>query len=79
MTETAGNTTGSLPAVRSVALVGDEPARRDWAAELVGQARAEGFELTGDNGLLPDGGTRTSTALSRLGGAAVRRARQTRR
>ena len=25
---------------------------RDWAAELVARARAEGVELTGDNGLL---------------------------
>ena len=25
---------------------------RDWAAELVDRARAEGVELTGDNGLL---------------------------
>ncbi len=52
MTDTASNTTRSLPAVRSVPLVGDEPAMRDWAAELVAQARAEGVELTGDNGLL---------------------------
>jgi putative transposase len=52
MTGTAGNTTGSLPAVRSVPLVGDEPAMRDWAAELVAQARAAGLELTGDTGLL---------------------------
>jgi putative transposase len=52
MTETTNNTTRSLPAVRSVPLVGDEPAMRDWAAELVAQARAEGVELTGDNGLL---------------------------
>jgi hypothetical protein len=52
MTETANNTTRSLPAVRRVPLVGDEPAMRDWAAELVAQARAEGVELTGDNGLL---------------------------
>jgi putative transposase len=52
MTETARNTTGSLLAVRSVPLVGDEPAMREWAAELVAQARAEGVELTGDNGLL---------------------------
>jgi putative transposase len=52
MTETASNMTRSLPAVRSVPLVGDEPAMRDWAAELVAQARAEGVELTGDNGLL---------------------------
>jgi putative transposase len=52
MTETATNTTRTSPAVRSVPLVGDEPAMRDWAAELVAQARAEGVELTGDNGLL---------------------------
>ena len=52
MTETASNTTASMPAVRSVPLVGDEPAMRDWAAELVARARAEGVELTGDNGLL---------------------------
>ena len=37
---------------RSVPLVGDEPAMRDWAAELVDRARSEGVELTGDNGLL---------------------------
>ena len=35
MTEIASNTTGSLPAVRSVPLVGDEPAMRDWGGELV--------------------------------------------
>ena len=35
-----------------VPLVGDEPAMRDWAAELVARARAEGVELTGDDGLL---------------------------
>jgi putative transposase len=52
MTETASETARSLPAVRSVPLVGDEPAMRDWAAELVAQARAEGVELTGENGLL---------------------------
>ena len=52
MTETASDTTRSLPAVRSVPLVGDESAMRDWAAELVAQARAEGLELTGENGLL---------------------------
>ncbi len=51
MTETANKTTAVLP-VRSVPLVGDEPAMRDWAAELVARARAEGVELTGDNGLL---------------------------
>ncbi len=35
-----------------VALVADEPAMRDWAAELVERARREGVELTGDGGLL---------------------------
>ena len=51
MTETANKTARCRP-VRSVPLVGDEPAMRDWAAELVARARAEGVELTGDNGLL---------------------------
>jgi putative transposase len=37
---------------RSVSAVGDEPAMRDWAAELVERARSEGVELTGDSGLL---------------------------
>jgi len=36
----------------SVSPVGDEPAMRDWAAELVERARSEGVELTGHNGLL---------------------------
>jgi putative transposase len=35
-----------------VPLVGDGPAMRDWAAELVDRARSEGVELTGDGGLL---------------------------
>ncbi len=52
MTETASEPTTTVPAVRSVPLVGDEPAMRDWAAELVARARAEGVELTGDDGLL---------------------------
>ena len=39
-------------APRTVPLVGDEPAMRDWADALVAQARSEGVELTGDNGLL---------------------------
>ena len=39
-------------APRSVPLVGDEPAMRDWAAELVERARTDGVELTGENGLL---------------------------
>lgn len=37
---------------RSVPLVGDEPAMQAWAEALVEQARTEGVELTGDNGLL---------------------------
>jgi putative transposase len=37
---------------RSVLPVGDEPAMRDWAAELVERARSEGVVLTGDDGLL---------------------------
>lgn len=53
MTDTASKTaTVAMPVMRSVPLVGDEPAMRDWAAELVARARAEGVELTGDNGLL---------------------------
>src|SRR5262245_65022238 len=51
MTETASKTT-SVPVVRSVPLVGDEPAMQDWAAELVARARAEGVALTGEDGLL---------------------------
>jgi len=39
-------------APRIVPLVGDEPAMRDWAAELVERARTDGVELTGENGLL---------------------------
>jgi hypothetical protein len=50
-------TNGSTPTERtgpprSVPLVGDEPAMREWAAELVDRARHDGVELTGDNGLL---------------------------
>jgi putative transposase len=52
MTEIVTNTTTRSPAVRGVPLVGDGPTMRDWAAELVAQARAEGVELTCDNGLL---------------------------
>ncbi len=40
------------PATRSVPLVGDEPAMREWAEALVAQARTSGVELTGDGGLL---------------------------
>ena len=35
-----------------VAPAGDEPALREWASELVERARADGVELTGENGLL---------------------------
>jgi transposase-like protein len=35
-----------------VAPMGDEPAMRDWATELVERTRSEGVELTGDDGLL---------------------------
>ena len=50
-------TNGSTPSdrsgpPRSVPLVGDEPAMREWAAELVDRARHDGVELTGDDGLL---------------------------
>lgn len=39
--------------VRGVPLVGgDEPAMQAWAEALVDQARSQGVELTGDNGLL---------------------------
>jgi hypothetical protein len=62
MTDTASKTaTVAMPVMRSVPLVGDEPAMRDWAADLVARARAEGVELTGDNGLL--------TGLVRTGAA----------
>src|SRR5256885_8640761 len=41
------------PAARSVPLVaGGAPAMREWAEQLVARARAEGVELTGDDGLL---------------------------
>src|SRR5829696_8519758 len=53
--DSVSSTTNSDPAIssgRSVLPVGDEPAMRDWAAELVEGARSEGVELTGDNGLL---------------------------
>ena len=42
-----------VPAARSVPLVaGDTPAMREWAEQLVARARAEGVELTGDDGLV---------------------------
>jgi putative transposase len=44
---------GLVPAARSVPFVaGDAPAMREWAEQLVERARAEGVELTGDDGLL---------------------------
>jgi transposase-like protein len=56
MTTTTITTAASPPKASSVRpivpLVGDEPAMRDWAAELVERARREGVELTGDDGLL---------------------------
>ena len=39
-------------AARSVELMGDEPAMQAWAQALVEQARTQGVELTGDDGLL---------------------------
>jgi len=46
-------TSDEVPAARSVPLVaGDTPAMREWAEQLVARARAEGVELTGDDGLL---------------------------
>ena len=54
MTTQKNTTEMSLePAARSVGFVaGDEPAMREWAEQLVARARAEGVELTGDDGLL---------------------------
>jgi transposase-like protein len=51
-TTTTATEKADRPAVRSVPLVGDEPAMRQWADELVARARADGVELTGENGLL---------------------------
>ena len=42
----------SVPPARSVPGLPDAGELRDWAAELVDRARAEGVELTGDDGLL---------------------------
>jgi transposase-like protein len=43
----------STTAARSVPIVaGEAPAMREWAEQLVARARAEGVELTGDDGLL---------------------------
>jgi putative transposase len=62
MTSTSSSASSSTPTKhgagtglldpRSVPFVGDEPAMRDWAAELVERARSQGVELTGDDGLL---------------------------
>ena len=56
MTTTTTTSAAVLPTKNPVPpivpLVGDEPAMRDWAAELVARARSEGVELTGDDGLL---------------------------
>src|SRR3982074_3489010 len=42
-----------VPTACSVPFVaGDTPAMREWAEQLVERARAEGVELTGDDGLL---------------------------
>jgi putative transposase len=57
-TTTASSSTSATPESSRrpvppiVPLVGDEPAMREWAAEMVARARADGFELTGDDGLL---------------------------
>jgi putative transposase len=57
MTSTSAASSRTASAVprlgrRSVPVVGDEPALRVWAAELVERARCEGVELTGEDGLL---------------------------
>src|SRR5213078_836770 len=53
MTTSSSDGVSVVPAARSVAIVaGDTPAMREWAEQLVARARAEGVELTGDDGLL---------------------------
>jgi len=53
MTTASSDGVSLVPAARSVPLVaGDTPAMREWAEQLVARARAEGVELTGDDGLL---------------------------
>ena len=53
MTTTNSDEVSFIPAARSVPFVaGDSPAMREWAEQLVASARAEGVELTGDDGLL---------------------------
>jgi hypothetical protein len=51
MTALTSSPTEASGRPRIVPLVGDEPAMRDWAAELVERARMDGVELTGENGL----------------------------
>ena len=52
-TKSSSDEVSSVPGARSVPFVaGDTPAMREWAEELVARARAEGVELTGDDGLL---------------------------
>jgi len=41
-----------VPARKTGAMAADTPAMKDWAAELVARARAEGVDLTGEDGLL---------------------------
>jgi hypothetical protein len=60
---------------RSVSPVGDEPAMRDWASELVERARSEGVELTGDNGLLTALDRQVLQSHDRLVGDGVGRVR----
>src|SRR5213078_1611405 len=53
MTTSSSDGVSVVPAARSVPIVaGDTPAMREWAEQLVARARAEGVELTGDDGLL---------------------------
>src|SRR5215207_1583501 len=57
-TTTVSSSTGAAverarrPVPPVVPLPGDEPAMREWAEALVARARADGVELTGDDGLL---------------------------
>jgi putative transposase len=48
----AGTESTRRPVPPVVPLLGDGPAMRDWAEALVARARADGVELTGDDGLL---------------------------
>jgi putative transposase len=52
-TKSSSDEVSVVRAARSVPFVaGDTPAMREWAEELVARARAQGVELTGDDGLL---------------------------